>query len=200
MSYGTQSGPSSKVIRVVSPVRRRTPSGDLHTNTPAQARFISWVSEVLVGIVVLNLFVEFVHTAVIDSFYISILTAVLLKLMVDAVKGLPVLLAFDERVRSRSTVAAIDAASTVEQVVAPASAEGISAALSVQLVAAPTAKYQVRLLALPTACLDRRCQSVCRFRGRPAVGRRSRAVDPRLSGCRYPRRPISSLGSCRTRR
>lgn len=58
------------------------------TITPAQARFISWVSEVLVDIVVLNLFVEFIHTIVIDSFYISILTAVLLKLMVDAVKGL----------------------------------------------------------------------------------------------------------------
>jgi len=56
--------------------------------TPAQARFLSWVSEVLVDIVALNLFVEFVHTIVIDSFWISILTAVLLKLMVDAVKGL----------------------------------------------------------------------------------------------------------------
>ena len=67
---------------------RRTPSSDLQTISPAQARFISWVSEVLVDIVVLNLFVEFVHTVVIDSFYISILTAVLLKLMVDAVKGL----------------------------------------------------------------------------------------------------------------
>ena len=42
----------------------------------------------LVDIVVLNLFVEFVRTIVIDSFYISILTALLLKLMVDAVKGL----------------------------------------------------------------------------------------------------------------
>jgi len=56
--------------------------------SPAQARFLSWVSAVLVDIVVLNLFVEFVHTIVIDSFAISILTAVLLKLMVDAVKGL----------------------------------------------------------------------------------------------------------------
>lgn len=56
--------------------------------SPAQARFLSWVSAVLVDIVVLNLFVEFVHTIVIDSFSISILTAVLLKLMVDAVKGL----------------------------------------------------------------------------------------------------------------
>jgi hypothetical protein len=56
--------------------------------SPAQAGFLSWVSAVLVDIVVLNLFVEFVHTIVIDSFSISILTAVLLKLMVDAVKGL----------------------------------------------------------------------------------------------------------------
>jgi hypothetical protein len=54
----------------------------------AQQRYISWVSEVLVDIVVLNLFVEFVHTVVIDSFWISILTAILLKLMVDGVKGL----------------------------------------------------------------------------------------------------------------
>jgi hypothetical protein len=58
------------------------------TISPAQARFISWVSAVLVDVVVLNLFVEFVHTIVIDSFYISVLTAVLLKLMVDAVGGL----------------------------------------------------------------------------------------------------------------
>jgi hypothetical protein len=58
------------------------------TITPAQAHFISWVSAVLVDVVVLNLFVEFVHTIVIDSFYISVLTAVLLKLMVDAVGGL----------------------------------------------------------------------------------------------------------------
>lgn len=69
-------------------MRRWTSPAEPQTITPAQARFISWVSEVLVDIVVLNLFVEFVHTVVIDSFYISILTAVLLKLMVDAVKGL----------------------------------------------------------------------------------------------------------------
>ncbi len=46
------------------------------------------MSDVLIDIVVLNLFVEFAHTVVIDSFAISILTALLLKLMVDAVKGL----------------------------------------------------------------------------------------------------------------
>jgi hypothetical protein len=60
----------------------------LRTVTPAQERFTSWVSNVLIDIVVLNLFVEFAHTVVIDSFAISILTALLLKLMVDAVKGL----------------------------------------------------------------------------------------------------------------
>ena len=65
-----------------------TPPHAPHTITPAQARFTSWVSEVLVDIVVLNLFVEFAHAVVIDSFYISVLTALLLKLMVDGVKGL----------------------------------------------------------------------------------------------------------------
>lgn len=56
--------------------------------TRAQQRFASWVADVLVNIVVLNLFVEFVDTIVIDSFWISILTALLLKLLLDAVLGL----------------------------------------------------------------------------------------------------------------
>ena len=67
---------------------KRRPPERPRTITTAQVRFISWISEVLVDIVVLNLFVEFVHTIVIDSFYISILTAVLLTLMVDALEGL----------------------------------------------------------------------------------------------------------------
>jgi hypothetical protein len=67
---------------------KRPPTERPGTVTPAQARFISWISEVLVDIVVLNLFVEYAHSVVIDSFAISILTALLLKLMVDAVKGL----------------------------------------------------------------------------------------------------------------
>ena len=58
------------------------------TITRAQARFVSWVSEVLLDIVVLNLFVEYVRTIVIDSFAISVLTALLMKLAIDAVKGL----------------------------------------------------------------------------------------------------------------
>ncbi len=58
------------------------------TVTRAQQRFASWMADVLVYVVVLNLFVEFVHTIVIDSFWISILTALLLKLMLDVVVGL----------------------------------------------------------------------------------------------------------------
>ena len=55
--------------------------------TRAQQRFASWTADVLVYIVVLNLFVEFVDAIVIDSFWISILTAVLLKLLLDAIIG-----------------------------------------------------------------------------------------------------------------
>ena len=56
--------------------------------TQKQQRFVSWTSDVLVYIVVLNLFVEFGDAIVIDSFWISILTAVLLKGLLDVVVGL----------------------------------------------------------------------------------------------------------------
>jgi hypothetical protein len=46
-----------------------------------QLQFASWSIYLLVDIVVLNLFVEFNHSVVIDSFYISILTAVALRLL-----------------------------------------------------------------------------------------------------------------------
>jgi len=55
------------------------------TITEKQHRYTSWTSDVLVYIVVLNLFVEFVDAIVIDSFWISILTAVLLKALLDIV-------------------------------------------------------------------------------------------------------------------
>jgi len=58
------------------------------TITQKQQRYISWTTDVLVYIVVLNLFVEFVDAIVIDSFWISILTAVLLKALLDVVIGL----------------------------------------------------------------------------------------------------------------
>jgi hypothetical protein len=56
--------------------------------TKKQQRFVSWTADVLVYIVVLNLFVEFADAIVIDSFWISILTAVLLKGLLDVVVGL----------------------------------------------------------------------------------------------------------------
>jgi hypothetical protein len=59
------------------------PTAELNI-TRAQYRFATALTEILVYIVVLNLFVEYVHTVVIDSFTVSILTAVLLWLMVRA--------------------------------------------------------------------------------------------------------------------
>ena len=53
--------------------------------TKRQRQYVSWTSDVLVYIVVLNLFVEFVDAIVIDSFWISILTAILLKGLLDII-------------------------------------------------------------------------------------------------------------------
>jgi hypothetical protein len=51
--------------------------------TSAQHRYLKAMGDVLIYIVVLNLFVEFVDAIVIDSFYISILTAILLTALLD---------------------------------------------------------------------------------------------------------------------
>jgi hypothetical protein len=51
--------------------------------TPAQERFADWMRDVLVYTVVLNLFVEFSDAVVIDSFVISIFTAVVMKVLLD---------------------------------------------------------------------------------------------------------------------
>jgi hypothetical protein len=53
------------------------------TITARQGKFISWSMYLLIDIVVLNLFVEFSKSVVIDSFYLSILTAVLLRLLLE---------------------------------------------------------------------------------------------------------------------
>lgn len=58
------------------------------TISKKQDIFFSWVSDVLIYIVVLNLFVEYVPAVIIDSFTISILTAVLLKILLDLVMGI----------------------------------------------------------------------------------------------------------------
>jgi len=55
------------------------------TITRKQEIFFSWMSDVLIYTVVLNLFVEYVDAVIIDSFTISIFTAVLLKILLDIV-------------------------------------------------------------------------------------------------------------------
>ena len=51
------------------------------TVTRAQAWYLDWSVDILIYTVVLNLFVEYVDGVVIDSFTISLLTAILMKLM-----------------------------------------------------------------------------------------------------------------------
>ena len=58
------------------------------TPTRAQLVFSSWTKDVLIYVIVLNLFVEWVDAIVIDSFTISILTAIVLKALLDVILGL----------------------------------------------------------------------------------------------------------------
>ena len=51
--------------------------------TRKQALFSEWAAFLLADVVVLNLLVEFVPSVVIDSFFISILTAVFLRLLLE---------------------------------------------------------------------------------------------------------------------
>ena len=73
-------------------------ASDNNTRTVSISRkqeiFFSWTSDVLIYTIVLNLFVEYVDAVIIDSFTISILTAVLLKILLDVVMH------FEHRVRS----------------------------------------------------------------------------------------------------
>jgi hypothetical protein len=57
------------------------------TITRNQYRFADFMTDVLVYTIVLNLFVEYSDAIIIDSFTLSILTAVLLKLLLDALVG-----------------------------------------------------------------------------------------------------------------
>ena len=63
-------------------------SSALKAPTRRQMIFFSWTKDVLIYVVVLNLFVEYVDKIVIDSFTISILTAILLKALLDVILGL----------------------------------------------------------------------------------------------------------------
>jgi hypothetical protein len=53
------------------------------TISAGQERYASWGIDVLVYTAVLNLFVEYSHAIVIDSFTISLFTAAVLKVMLD---------------------------------------------------------------------------------------------------------------------
>ena len=53
--------------------------------TKRQMVFFSWTKDVLIYIIVLNLFVEFNSKIVIDSFTISIFTAILLKILLEII-------------------------------------------------------------------------------------------------------------------
>jgi hypothetical protein len=62
-------------------------TGEALTVSRAQLRFVSWTTDVLIYTVVLNLFVEHLDAVVIDSFTISLFTAVLLKLLLDVIEA-----------------------------------------------------------------------------------------------------------------
>jgi hypothetical protein len=53
--------------------------------TKRQLIFFSWTKDILIYIIVLNLFVEYNPKVVIDSFTISIFTAVLLKILLEII-------------------------------------------------------------------------------------------------------------------
>ena len=55
------------------------------TITRAQEVFISWTKDVLIYTIVLNLFVEYNSKIIIDSFTISIFTAILLKILLEII-------------------------------------------------------------------------------------------------------------------
>ena len=57
------------------------------TLTRAQYTYVSWYVDILIYTVVLNLFVEYVEAIQIDSFTISLLTAILLKAMLALIGG-----------------------------------------------------------------------------------------------------------------
>ena len=57
----------------------------VQTSSRRQLFFYSWTRDVLIYVVVLNLFVEYLPKVVIDSFTVSILTAILLKALLDLI-------------------------------------------------------------------------------------------------------------------
>ena len=58
---------------------------ELKPPTKRQLIFFSWTKDVLIYIIVLNLFVEYNPKIIIDSFTISIFTAILLKVLLEII-------------------------------------------------------------------------------------------------------------------
>jgi hypothetical protein len=71
-----------------SPTAVRLALVSMSTVTDAQRRFGSVMTDVLIYVVVINLFVEYSDSVVIDSFTISIFTAVVLKILLDLILAL----------------------------------------------------------------------------------------------------------------
>ena len=77
-----RAGSASSSDAASQPSAREAPTRTI-TITRHQARFSEWAAFLLADVLVLNLLVEFVPSIVIDSFYISILTAVFLRLLLE---------------------------------------------------------------------------------------------------------------------
>ena len=88
MDETTKVGADDRSPRVLSSLR----GAELVTVTRRQQIFAGAALNVLANVVVLNLFVEFVDEVVIDSFWISVLTAVLLTTMIG------ILARFEQRI------------------------------------------------------------------------------------------------------
>ena len=88
MNETTKTAPEDRSPRVLASLR----GVDLVTVTRRQQVFAGAALNVLVNVVVLNLFVEFVDEVIIDSFWISVLAAVLLTTMIG------ILARFEQRI------------------------------------------------------------------------------------------------------
>jgi hypothetical protein len=60
-------------------------SPDARPPTARQTRFLGWLVDILVSVVVINLFVEYAPDVIVESFTMSILTAILLKVVLDVI-------------------------------------------------------------------------------------------------------------------
>ena len=98
-----RAGSASPPDAASQPSARDTPARTI-TITRRQALFSEWAAFLLADVAVLNLFVEFVPSVVIDSFYISILTAVFLRLLLEVALQLEHRVAGFVRARDSKTV------------------------------------------------------------------------------------------------